>query len=266
MKRLLLLIVISFLYGVTSIVAQFEIKLNEELFVSKISDKIFIITHYFPWESNSLVVLASKDEVVLVDTPYEPKATKVLLNWVKSNFNPKKVTAINTGFHVDNLGGNKALIENGITVYGSNQTINMIKEQARDALSGLLGLLKTTEYIKYYNEFKGMEIVAPNVVFDINQGLNIIIGDFTFDIFFPGETYSPDNVVVYIKEKNILFAGCMVRSTSNEELAFLSEGGEKGWKSSLQTLLKRYKDAKLVIPHHGQWGDLELIKHTINLF
>ena len=29
--------------------AQYEIKLREDLFVSKLSDTVYVVTHYFPW-------------------------------------------------------------------------------------------------------------------------------------------------------------------------------------------------------------------------
>ena len=63
-----------------SAAAQYETKLREDLYVSKLSDTVYVVTHYFPWESNSLVVKASAQEVVLIDTPYDTSATALMLD------------------------------------------------------------------------------------------------------------------------------------------------------------------------------------------
>lgn len=112
-----------------SAATQYETKLREDLFVSKLSDTVYVVTHYFPWESNSLVVKASAQEVVLIDTPYDTSATALMLDWVLSQFGPVRITAINTGFHVDNLGGNQYLRENGIDIYGADRTCELIDER-----------------------------------------------------------------------------------------------------------------------------------------
>jgi len=106
--------------------AQYETKLREDLFVSKLSDTVYVVTHYFPWESNSLVVKASAQEVVLIDTPYDTSATALMVDWVLSQFGPVRITAINTGFHVDNLGGNQYLRENGIDITGPIKRVNWL--------------------------------------------------------------------------------------------------------------------------------------------
>ena len=88
-----------------------------------------MVTHNFPWPSNPLVVNCGK-EVVLIDTPYEPLATEQLVNWIKENLSPNKITAINTGFHIDNLGGNEVLRSMGIDIYGADLTVELVKSRS----------------------------------------------------------------------------------------------------------------------------------------
>lgn len=47
-------------------------------YISKLYDTIFIVTHNFPWKSNSLIVKASDKEAVSIETPYNT-ATTVLM-------------------------------------------------------------------------------------------------------------------------------------------------------------------------------------------
>ncbi len=69
MKKKIVLIIALLNLIFTPIFAQFEIKLNEELFISKLSEKTYIVTHYFPWESNSMILEASGNKIILIDTP-----------------------------------------------------------------------------------------------------------------------------------------------------------------------------------------------------
>lgn len=246
------------------IFAQFETKLSEELFVSKLSDTLYVVTHYFPWESNSLIVKASDKEVVLIDTPYDTAATALMHVWITSNLKPEIITAINTGFHVDNLGGNKYLREKRIDIYGSDKTCVLIDERGKHTQQQLISWLKPDqERIK--KVFKAMVFEKPNKIFKIEEGIFLKIGNLSFDVYFPGESHSPDNLVVYINECKLLFGGCMVKALSYNNLGFTGDANISEWPVSLKAIQEKYKTALIVVPHHGMWGDMSLVQHTIDL-
>lgn len=244
--------------------AQFETKLSKELFITKLSDTVYVVTHNFPWESNSLIINALEKEVVLIDTPYDTAATTLMINWINFNLHPNKITAINTGFHVDNLGGNQYLREKGIDIYGSDRTCALIDERGKNTQQQIISWLKPEqENIK--TVFENMIFVKPNKIFKIEDGIILKIGDLTFDVYFPGETHSPDNLVVNIKEANLLFGGCMVKALSYNNLGFTGDANITEWPKSLKIIQEKYKSVKIVIPHHGMWGDMSLVQHTIDL-
>lgn len=89
----------------------------------------FEITHTLPWPANSLLVEMAEGTLVLAGTPYSPEATKEVLTWARARFGERKLVAINNGFHVDNLGGNAALLEASIPVYGSDLTVTLLRER-----------------------------------------------------------------------------------------------------------------------------------------
>lgn len=262
--RKLLLLCVGLMAMTNTIFAQFETKLSEELFISKLSDTIYVATHYFPWDSNSLIIKASNKEVVLVDTPYEPSATALLLSWIDKNLKPEKITAINTGFHIDNLGGNQCLRERGIDIYGADKTCALVDERGKQTQQQIISWLKP-EQERIKKVYEELVFVKPNKVFKIEDGLDLKIGNLRFDVFFPGETHSPDNLVVYIKECNLLFGGCMVKSLSSKNLGFTGDANIDEWPNSMKVVQDKYKKAKVVIPHHGMWGDMKLVQHTIDL-
>lgn len=263
MKRIITLCAIM-IAVVGSVFAQFETKLSEELFISKLSDTIYVVTHYFPWESNSLIVKASENEVVLIDTPYNVSATKLMLSWIENNLTPNKITAINTGFHIDNLGGNQCLRDEGIDIYGADKTCVLIDERGERSQKQLILWLKP-EQEKIKEVYESMVFVKPNKLFKIEEGLLLEIGNLSFAVYFPGETHSPDNLVVYIKECDLLFGGCMIKALSSRTLGFTGDANIAEWIIAMKHIQNKYQTAQLVIPHHGMWGGTNLIQHTIDL-
>ena len=263
MKKLVVLCV-GMMAMTNTIFAQFETKLSENLFISKLSDTIYVVTHYFPWESNSLILKASDTEVVLIDTPYDTAATALMYDWINNNLKPKRITAINTGFHIDNLGGNLYLRKKGIDIYGSDRTCVLIDERGIATQQQLISWLKP-EQEKIKNVYETMVFEKPNITFRIEDGIILKIGNLTVDVYFPGETHSPDNLVVYIKECNLLFGGCMVKALSHQNLGFTGDANITEWPISMKIVQEKYKLAQIVIPHHGMWGNISLVQHTIDL-
>ncbi|MDE5421342.1 subclass B1 metallo-beta-lactamase [Ancylomarina sp. DW003] len=249
---------------VSNLFAQFETKLNEELFLTKLNDTAYVLTHYFPWESNSLIIKASEKEVVLIDTPYDTAGTALIIDWINTNLKPDKISAINTGFHVDNLGGNPYLREKGIDIFGSDRTCELIDEKGKQTQQKLISWLKP-EQERIKKVYESMVFVKPNKTFKIQDGITLKIGALTFEVFFPGESHSPDNLIVYIDELDLLFGGCMVKSLSSRNLGFTGDANIAEWPKSMKVVQEKYKMAQIVIPHHGMWGDMSLVQHTINL-
>ncbi len=258
-----LLIALAMMAVTTTLFARFEKKLSDNLEVFKLNEKVFIATHKFPWESNSMIVKAGPREVVLIDTPYDTEATKLLLDWVKYKFPQHNVQAINTGFHIDNLGGNEYLRSQNIDIYGSKRTCELIDSRGKKSQQQIISWLKP-EHSKIKKVYEEMKFVKPNKLFSLKGGISLHIGNTIFEIFFPGETHSPDNVVVYIKKENLIFGGCMVKALSHEKLGYIGDANLDEWPKSLKILRDKYI-ARHVVPHHGKWSDMRLIQHTINL-
>ena len=246
--------------------AQQEVVFSPELKISKLSDRVWVATHSFPWESNSLIVKASEDELVLIDTPYTDDATEQVLSFIKKEIMPKNITAILTGFHPDNLGGTGCLLQHQIPVYGSDRTCKLIDERMPETRKLMLSWLQKPEQEKYRKVYAEMKFAKPDHVFPIEKGLFLKKGKLNFEVYFPGESHSPDNLTVYIRELNLLFGGCMIKSLESPNLGFTGDANMNEWPVSVKKVQEKYADAKWIIPHHGKWGDALLLQHTLNLF
>jgi metallo-beta-lactamase class B len=235
--------------------------IDKDMVIREIQQGFYVVTHSFPWPHNSLAVEMSNTEILLVDTPYTPEATNELLQWIDKKYGSRQITAINTGYHYDNLGGNEALLKAGIKVYGSDAIPTMLNEH-REALRTLtLSWLTDTKYSEYYEAHKKLKYIPPNHLFPLNTGLELSFGAERVDIYFPGPTHTPENVVVYFKEREILFGGCMI--LAGESIGNTSDADMKAWPQSIENLKKFV--FTLLIPGHGDRMDRELLNHTQEL-
>ncbi len=265
--QLILLLVIIFINNFLQASVN-QIQLNEDLRITEIEKGVYIVTHSFPWPGNSLVVFLSENKVVFVDTPYNNEATRKVVEWIKSKNGKADIIEINTGFHNDNLGGNEYLLSQNIPVYGSELTAELIENgriyETMAAASEMLKKSKTKKQ-ECLEAYKTQKFKAPNRLFDIKEGFELNVGEETVEVYFPGESHSIDNVVVYFHDKKILFGGCMIKSLESKSPGFTDDANMEEWPKSVKKVLNKYKNARIVVPGHGNWGDTKLLKHTIDL-
>jgi metallo-beta-lactamase class B len=242
-----------------------KISLSENLSITEIEKDVFVINHSFPWSSNSLLIRCSNSDCILVNTLCDNRGARLLADWIKNNFGDVNLVAVNTGFHVDNIGGNEYFLSKGVAIYGSNLTAKLVAERGQTEKNRLLEGFKSPENKKYYDAYKDLTFVPPNRIFDINEGLHLKIRDEDVNVFYPGPSHTIDNVVVYFPKRKILFGGCMIKSLDSKDAGYTADADMKQWPRSVEKLLSMYKDAKIVVPGHGDYGDIGLIKHTIEL-
>ena len=235
--------------------------LAEDLYVRQVKEGVFVITHSFPWAGNSMIVEMGNGDLVLVDTPYTPEATRVILEWIEARVGKRQITAINTGFHYDNLGGNSYLVERGIPVYGSDLTARLLDERGEEMRAMTLDWLQAPRYQLYREAHQTLPYVAPTHLFDVREGLQLTFGDEIAQVYYPGPSHSPDNVVVYFPDRKILFGGCMI--IGMDEVGNTSDADIAAWPESVRAL-GRF-DFNVLVPGHGDRLDPGLLEHTVDL-
>lgn len=235
--------------------------ISEDLYVRMVQEGVFIITHSFPWPGNSMIVEMENSDLVLVDTPYTPEATAEVLEWVDSQIGEQRITAINTGFHYDNLGGNGYLIEQGIPIYGSQLTVRLLEERGEEMRAMTLDWLQAPRYQRYYDAHEVLAYVAPTHLFELDKGLQLQFGDEIVQVYYPGPSHSPDNVVVYFPSRKILFGTCMIIGW--EEVGNTADADLEIWPESVRDLARF--DFDVLVPGHSDRLDPGLLEHTIDL-
>ena len=237
-----------------------RLDLSEDLYVRQVQEGAFVITHSFPWPANALLVEMANTELLLIDTPYTPEATKELLAWAGSYFGRRGVTVINTGYHHDNLGGNDYLVSQGIPVYGSVSSVQLLDAYGEDIREKTLADLQAPQYSRFRTVHTSLPYVAPTHLFELMKGKTLAFGEESVQIFYPGPSHAPDNVVVYIPSRKILFGGCMVIGW--EGMGNTSDADVEAWPVSVRELFRF--EPEIVVPGHGARLDPGLLEHTVD--
>lgn len=239
------------------------IALTPRLQVQTIEPGVYLIVHRFPAACNSLLVQCAPNTFVWVDTPLTNEATAQVHQWLKENHHDPNLIQINTGFHNDNLAGNGYLISQGIPCYGANIIPKLIKDCWPN----------TVKQVLPYHERQGerfkkgllVPLVPPNRLYPLKEGLTLQLGPESVEVYFPGPSHTLDNVVVYFPKKRILFGGCMIKAANTRTPGFTGDADMAAWPRSVEKVLERYPNARLVFPGHGRWGDHALTRHTLEL-
>ena len=183
--------------------------------------------------SNGLVIIDNK-KAFIIDTPWSEKDTVKLVQWIDDK-NLDLIGSISTHSHEDRTAGIKWLNARSIPTYASALTNELLKKDNKELAA---------------KSFEGSEMLLAG-------GL--------IEAFYPGGGHTIDNIVVWLPKSQILFGGCFVRSVEATGLGYTGEADIKNWSSSVEKVLSRYPEIKMVVPGHGKMGGISLLNHTKKL-
>jgi metallo-beta-lactamase class B len=217
------------------------IKVTRDIEITKLSDHAYIHTSYAdmpPWKrvpSNGLIFVGN-GKAILFDTPVNDALTEDLVKWIEGKLGVEIIGFVPNHWHDDCMGGIRYLQRRGIDSYALELTWKIAKKK---------------------------NLIAPRHGF--SDSLEFSLGKEKVISKFYGAAHSTDNIVTWIPSEKILFAGCMVRSLESTTLGHTDDGDLIAWPITLQKVIDAYPDAKIVIPGHGHFGGVELIRHTLDL-
>ena len=108
---------------------------------------------------------------------------------------------------------------------------------------------------------QGWLVTISTNLFPLIDGATLWIGGERVQVIFPGETHSPDNVVVFFPERGLLFGGCMI--LAGESVGNAADANMDTWADAVGTL-ERLRPL-LIVPGHGLRFDPDLIRHTLSV-
>ena len=241
MKKVLYLLILSGILLGCKEAKEKEVYKSETLLINQISQHTYQHISFFDAKNfgkvpcNGMIVF-SKNEAVVFDTPCDNETSSELIDWITKSLKCKITAIIPTHYHVDNLGGLEEFHKHGIHSFAYNKTIEIAKENG-------------------YTE--------PEHGFD--RYMELTVGDEKIYVEFVGEGHTCDNVIGYFPLENIMFGGCLIKEAGAGK-GNLEEANAEKWSETVTEVKKKYPKAKKIVPGHGKIGGIELLDYTIDLF
>lgn len=226
---------------VLSLGAQEKIEIRKDVEVYPLTPGIWRHVTYEEMERGSFapangLIIRDNGHAVMIDTPWTPEQTAVLLDWVEKSLKAKVEAVVLCHSHQDCLGGLPEIHRRGIASIGMEKTRAL-------ALA------------------RGVE--APRKTFSGER--RIKAGGRELELFYPGHGHTTDNIVVWIADERVLFGGCLVRSGDARTLGYTAEADLASWPATLNSIKTRYPEARCSVPGHGDPGGWELVDNTLKL-
>ncbi len=188
------------------------------------------------YPANGLLAF-TKDEILLIDTPWNDEQTESLLELVNDVFARDQITTIITHAHDDTMGGIGVLLDAGLPVYSTQMTYDIAEAEGK---------------------------LLPQPSLESKRTL-MTINNLDLTTFYPGGGHTEDNIVVYLNDYDILFGGCLLKDLDNDRIGNIADANVSEWVNSVEAVADEFPDAVVVIPGHGEHGGLNLLKHTIEV-
>lgn len=209
--------------------------------IQQLSENTFIHTSYLDIKGYGLfpcngLVYINENKAFVFDTPTEEVASNQLIQWIRNHLECSIEGIIVNHFHVDCLGGLSAFHDQGIPSYAHNRTIRQAMEDS---------------------------LTVPQFGFDKEQ--QISLGTSHIVNHFFGEGHTPDNIVSYIPAEHMLFGGCLIKSKGASK-GNLNDANLQEWSNTVLKIKQKYPDIEIVVPGHGDAGNISLLDYTIELF
>jgi glyoxylase-like metal-dependent hydrolase (beta-lactamase superfamily II) len=239
--------------------------------VHKLSDKVIVLRIAYL----QTIAIASSEGIIVIDTNRGKSAGAAIRKKIVEELGRNDFAyVINTHYHYDHTGGNKAFSD--ITIIGHERCIDGLeKNEAKDfkpnaeryraiaaefkkqletvspdstektkIISGTINYLLSTA-----DDFeKGFINMPPSITFTDRMTLNL--GDLTLKLRYFGNAHSDTDILIYIPEESILLMGDIYTSRRIPNFPENSQLEIPLWITNLNTFLSAEYDIKYIISGH----------------
>ncbi|MEX0682955.1 MAG: MBL fold metallo-hydrolase [Dehalococcoidia bacterium] len=185
------------------------------------------------WGLNNAGFLLAHDHVLLIDTAFTERRARALADAVRKTAGDRPIrTLVNTHHHGDHTHGNY-VFGPGIAIIGH--------EKCRDEVIATgLG----TRALWPDTDWGHIEIAPPTVTF--RHRLTVWAGDLEVQLIFVGPAHTTNDIIAWLPERRLLFAGDTV---FNGGTPFCVFGSLAGSLQAIDTI--RSLNPETIVPGHG---------------
>ncbi len=231
------ILAITCIFSLTNIFGQTD---NAKLKISHLTGDFYIYTTYNTYKESQVpangMYLVTNNAVVLFDTPWDTTQFQPLLDSIKLKHNKNVSLCIATHWHSDRTEGLDYYKQQGIKTYTT---------------------FLTDELSKKNNKKRAEFLMAKDTVFNVGQ--------YSFEVYYPGEGHTVDNIVVWFSKEKILYGGCLIKGADAENLGYLGDANVVEYGETLKKVQKKCPDPKFIIVSHHDWNNINSLKHSIKL-
>lgn len=240
-KIMLLLVVVSIHFSAFPQTMGKTINISKDIELIKLNDHAYVYMSYCTLPDYGRIganglILVNHEEAFLFDSPWNDSLTSILINYLNDSLNVRVVGFVPNHWHVDCMGGLGYLQRQNIESYANQMTIDIARS-------------------------KGLALPEHG----FKDSLQLYLGDQLICCYYLGAAHSLDNIVVWIPAEQLLFAGCMVKTINSTNLGNTVDGDLVAYPKTIESLMKKFPTAKVVIPGHGHFGGMDLVKHTLEM-
>ena len=220
-----------------------ELRRDYPVTLSEIAPGVFVHTTVYripgqsPIPVNGLAVVDG-EAVTLVDGAWGELATVALIDRIEEETGLPVTKMVVTHHHADRTQGVDAAERHGVEVFTHPDTPGLAARAGWPVPNTSVAALK-----------------EPRSRIKVGK----------IEVAYPGPGHAPDNLVAYLPEEKILYAGCYLRGAGVESLGNVEDADLSVWRDNLTWTKGTYRETETIVPGHGKGGDILLIDATAKL-
>ncbi|AXB57384.1 subclass B1 metallo-beta-lactamase [Flavobacterium fluviale] len=213
---------------------------NSPLQISHLTGDFYVYRTFSDYKgakiSANAMYLVTEKGVVLFDAPWDATQFQPLLDSIKTKHHKEVIMLFATHSHDDRAGGLDFYRKKGIKTYTIKLTDDILKKENK-----------------------------PRAEFIIPNDKTFTVGQYTFEVYYPGKGHASDNIIAWFDKEKVLYGGCFIKSADAKDLGYLADSDVKEWKKSIGRVKAKFKNPIYIISGHEDWTNTESLNHTLEL-
>jgi metallo-beta-lactamase class B len=210
------------------------------LHITHLTGDFYIYTTYNLYKGEKIpangMYLVTSEGVALFDSPWDTAQFQPLLDSIRKRHGKDVVFCIATHFHNDRSAGLEYYAKKGVKTYTTIRTDELSKRNG----------MKRAEFL-------------------IARDTSIRLGGHNFEVIYPGEGHTADNIIVWFNKERIIYGACLIKSVDDEDLGYLGDANTSAYAATLRKVQEKCPQPNYVIVGHGNWSSINALQHSIQM-
>jgi metallo-beta-lactamase class B len=213
---------------------------DAKLRITHLTGDFFIYTTYNVYEDQKTpahgMYLVAQNGCILFDTPWDTTQFQPLIDSIESRHGKKVVACFATHWHSDRTEGLEYYKNLGIKTYTTTLTDQLSRQNNK----------KRAEFL-------------------IDRDSIFKIGQYSFELYYPGEGHTTDNIIIWFEKEKVLYGGCLIKGAEAKNLGYLGDANILEYEATLKKVKRKSKGAKFIVVSHHDWTNTNSLKRSIEL-